>query len=118
MPPFFATLSSADLKWNGIVSIIGKLHKLDVLEENIKNLSYQDRYKVFSVPSGSFFKEIIADGPLGKTKNYAIRVEFQVRVSPCAQCALFSLGGQRTYFNFKQLGRVCSKKKKNQNFMN
>ena len=37
MPTFFATLSSADLKWNGIFSIIGKLHKLDILEENIKN---------------------------------------------------------------------------------
>ena len=59
-----------------------------------------------------FFKENIADGPLGKTKYYAIGVEFQVRVSPCAQCALFSLGGQRTYFNFKQLGGVCRKKKK------
>ena len=29
-----------------------------------------------------FFKENIADGPLGKTKYYAIGVEFQVRVSP------------------------------------
>ena len=56
MPIFFATLSSADLKWNGIVSIIGKLHKLDILEENIKNLSYQDRCKVFSLPSESFFQ--------------------------------------------------------------
>lgn len=28
-----------------------------------------------------FFKEIIVDGPLGKVKYYAIRVEFQVRGS-------------------------------------
>ena len=29
-----------------------------------------------------FFKEIVIDGPLGKTKYYVIRVEFQVRGSP------------------------------------
>ena len=29
-----------------------------------------------------FFKEIIVNGPLGKVKYYAIRVEFQVRGSP------------------------------------
>ena len=29
-----------------------------------------------------FFKEITVNGPLGKVKNYAIRVEFQVRGSP------------------------------------
>ena len=29
-----------------------------------------------------FFKEIILDGPLGKTKYYAIRIEFQERGSP------------------------------------
>ena len=28
------------------------------------------------------FKEIILDGPVGKTKYYVIRVEFQVRGSP------------------------------------
>ena len=30
----------------------------------------------------AFFKEIILDGPLGKTKYYAIRIEFQERGSP------------------------------------
>ena len=29
-----------------------------------------------------FFKETILDGPLGKTKYYAIRIEFQERGSP------------------------------------
>ena len=38
---FFMTLSSADLKWNELVLIINKLYKLDLSEENIKNLSYQ-----------------------------------------------------------------------------
>ena len=43
VPNVFITLSSADLKRNKIVSIINKLHKLDLLEENIDNLSYRDR---------------------------------------------------------------------------
>ena len=29
-PTFFMTLSSADLKWNELVSIINKLHNLDM----------------------------------------------------------------------------------------
>ena len=36
-----------------------------------------------------FFKEIIIDGPLGKTKYYAIRVEFQVRGLPHVHCFLW-----------------------------
>ena len=43
IPTFFMTLSSAELKWNELFSIINKLHKPYFLEENIKNLSYQDR---------------------------------------------------------------------------
>ena len=44
-----------------------------------------------------FFKEIIIDGPLGKTKYYAIRVEFQVRGSPHVHCFLWVL--KCTVFN-------------------
>ena len=40
VPTFSMTLSSADLKWNELVSIINKLHKLDISEENIKKMSY------------------------------------------------------------------------------
>ena len=38
-----------------------------------------------------FFKEIIIDGPLGKTKYYAIHVEFQVRGLPHVHCFLWML---------------------------
>ena len=38
VPTFFMTLSSADLKWNELVSIINNLHKLNLSEENIKNM--------------------------------------------------------------------------------
>ena len=71
------TLSSADLKWNELVSIVNKLHKLDLSEDNIKNLSYQDRCRLlnsnpvlvakhFLYRVEVFFKEIIVDDPLEK----------------------------------------------------
>ena len=43
----------------------------------------------FPVLGRSFFKEIVVDSPLGKTKYYAIRVEFQVRGSPHVHCFLW-----------------------------
>ena len=43
VPTFFMRLPSADLKWNELVSIINKLHKLDMSEEDIENLTYNDR---------------------------------------------------------------------------
>ena len=90
VPTFFMTLSSADLKWNELVSIINKLHKLNMSEEDIENLTYHERCRLlnsnpvlvvrhFQYQVEVFFKEIAVDGPLGKTKYYAIRVEFQVR---------------------------------------
>ena len=46
---------------------------------------FQDRVEVF-------FKEMVSDGPLGKIKNYAIRVEFQVRVSPHIHSLVWVIG--------------------------
>ena len=94
------TLSSADLKWNELVYIINKLHKLDMPEEDIRNLTYHDRCRLlnsnpvlvarhFQYRVEVFFKEIVVDGPLGKTKYYAICVEFQVRGSPQVHCFLW-----------------------------
>ena len=36
VPTFFMVLSSAHLKWNELVSIINKLRRLDLLEEDIE----------------------------------------------------------------------------------
>lgn len=93
VPTFFLTLSCADLRWNELISILSKLNNLNLSEEDIQNLSYHERCKLlnsnpvllarhFQFRVETFFKEIILDGPLGKTKYYAIRVEFQVRGSP------------------------------------
>lgn len=62
-------------------------------ESDIINFSYQDRCNLlnrnpvlvarhFQYRVEVFFKEIVNDGPLGKTKFFAIRVEFQISGSP------------------------------------
>ena len=99
VPTFFMTVSSAVLKWNELVSIINKLHKLNMSEEDIENLSYHDRChllnsnpvlvaRYFQYRVDVFFNEIVVDGPLAKTKYCAIHVEFQVHGSPHVHCLL------------------------------
>ena len=44
-----------------------------------------------------FFKEIILDGPLGKTKYYTICIEFQEKGSP--QCPFIQMGFQCTKYS-------------------
>ena len=81
-------LSCAYLRWNELVEIISKLNRIDVSDDVIKNMTYQERCnknpvlvaRHFQYRVEIFFKVIVLDGPLGKTSYYAIRVEFQVRV--------------------------------------
>ena len=93
LPTFFLTLSCAELRWNELISITLKLEGSVLSEDEMQGLSYQDRCKLlnknpvlvarhFQFRVDMFFKEIILDGPLGKTKYYVIRAEFQVRGSP------------------------------------
>ena len=107
-------ISSPDLKCNDLVLIIYKLHKLDLSEENLKNLSYQDRCRLlnsnpvlvaeyFYYQVEVFFKEIIVDGPLGKTKYYAIRLEFQVCDSPHAHYFLWVFNAPVLTLNIDQI---------------
>ena len=87
------TLSCADLRRNELISIISKLKGENMLNEDIDKMSYFERCRYlnlnpvllarhFQFRVEVFFKKIIVDGPLGKVKYYAIRVEFQVRGSP------------------------------------
>ena len=103
---YFLTLSCADLRWDELPYIINKLNNLGLTEEELKNLSYQARtellnsnlvliarhfqYKV----QVFFFKEILLDGPLGKTK-YALRVEFQERGSPHVHAFIWILNAPK-----------------------
>ena len=93
IPTYFLTLSCADLRWEELPYIINRLNNLGLSDEELNNLSYQQRCNMlnnnpvlvarhFQYKVELFFKEIILDGPLGKTKYYALRIEFQERGSP------------------------------------
>ena len=86
-------LLCADLSWEKLPYIINKLSNLGLSEEEPKKLSYQKRFNLlnnnpllaarhFQNKVEVFFKDIMLDGSLGKTKNYAIRIEIQERGSP------------------------------------
>ena len=92
IPTYFLTLSCADLRWEELPYIINKLNNLGLSDEELKDLSYQERCNLLNNNPAlvarhfqykvEVFKEITLDGPLGKTKYYAIRIEFQERGSP------------------------------------
>ena len=93
IPTYFLTLSCADLRWDELPYIINKLNNLNLIDEEIRNLTYQQRIKLlndnpvlvarhFQYKMQVFFKEIVLDGPFGKTKYNALRIEFQERWSP------------------------------------
>ena len=93
IPAFLITLWSADLLWSELITIISKLNVLNILEENINQISHHERFgtlnenpvlvvRHFQYRLESIFITIILDGPLGRTNYYEISVEFQVRGSP------------------------------------
>ena len=92
MPNYFLTLSCADLRWEELPYIINKLNNLGLSDKELKNLSHQERTKLlnenpvlvaryFQYKVQVFLKKLILDGPLGKTKYYAVHIEFQERES-------------------------------------
>ena len=93
LPTFFMTLSCADLRWNELISIIAKLNGENLGEEAINLMDFFQRChylnlnpvilaRHFQYKVETFFKVIVINGPSGKVKYHAIRVEFQVRGSP------------------------------------
>ena len=81
IPTYFLTLSCADLRREELPYIINKLNNLGLCEEELENSSYQERCNLlnnnpvfvtrnFQCKVEVFFKEIILDGQLGKTKYY------------------------------------------------
>ena len=61
---FFMTLSSADLTWNELVSIISDISKLQLSEEDIAKMSYQDRCNLLN------------SNPVLVARHFQYRVEF------------------------------------------
>ena len=93
IPTYFLTLSCTQLRWDELPHLINKLNNLNLTDEKTRNLTYQQLTKLlndnpvlvlrhFQYKVQVFFKEIVLDGSLGKTKYYAWRMEFQERGSP------------------------------------
>ena len=93
LPTFFMALSCADLHWNELISVISSLNGNKITDADIDSMDFFERYRFlnlnpvvlarhFQYRVEIFFKVIIINGPLGKVKYHAIRVEFQVRGSP------------------------------------
>ena len=88
IPTYFLAFSCADLICEELPCIIKKLSNLGLSEEELKNLSYQEKCNLlsnnpilvvrhFQYKVEVFCKEIIINGSLGKTKYCAIHIEFQ-----------------------------------------
>ena len=45
IPTYFSTLSCAELRWDELPQIINKLNNLNLNDEEIRNLTYQQRTK-------------------------------------------------------------------------
>ena len=96
----FSHVICADLRWKEFLEIVQKLNEA---ESDISNLSYHDRCNIlnsnpvlvvrhFQYRVEVCFKLIIIDGPLGKSKYYAIRVELQIRGSPHVHSLIWVIG--------------------------
>ena len=88
-PTFFLGLKFADLRWNELKSIIFKLNRVNISDEEVDEMWYYERCDTlnknpvfiarnFQYRVEIFFKIIVLDGPLRKNQYYAIRVEFKV----------------------------------------
>ena len=76
VPTSFLTLSCADLRWDELPYIVNKLKNLNLTDEEIRDLTYQQRPKLlndnpvlvarlFQFKVQVFCKEIVLDRPLG-----------------------------------------------------
>ena len=83
----------------------------------MKNFSYQERTKLlnensvlvarhFQYKVQVFLKELILDGPLGKTKYYALRIEFRERGSPHVHAFIWILDAPKIENKFAYLDFV------------
>ena len=95
IPTWFMTLSCADLRWPELFLIIARTQGINMTDEQVEALSYNEKCsllnlnpvvvaKHFQYRVETFFKEVLMTNanPIGKITYYALRIEFQMRVSP------------------------------------
>ena len=100
---YFVTLSSADLKWPDMLSILSKQQGKVLTEEEIKRLNWHERCKLlrdnpvtaarhFDYRLQQFMKHILLNkklNPLGEVTDYKYRIEMQSRGSCHAHMVVF-----------------------------
>ena len=99
-------MSCADLRWNELISVISRLQSLNISDEDLCNIYFNERYDIlnknpvliarhFQFRGEVFFRTIVFDGSFGKTNYYAIGIEFQVRGSTQIHYFLWILNRQK-----------------------
>ena len=132
LPNFFMTLSCMDLRQHKLISIIASLRGENIHGEDIQNIDFFTRCSYLNLNPVSLarhsqyrvetvFHVIAPDGPLGKVKYHAIRIEFQVFGSPhihsflCPNFKQRQLEKQNTIFGSvkKYIDQILNPKKCN-----
>ena len=101
MPTWFLTFSAADLHWPEMIQAVAvqfgrKVSQKDVLKMNVADRSrYLHQNPITGVQMvqhriEAFFSEYLLNDahPLGHITDYVIKIEFQMRGSPHADCLL------------------------------
>jgi len=102
-PTFFLTLSAAEFLWPQFIKAIGRRNGVSYSNEDIEKMSWNQKAKLlrgnpvvtvqmFQHRLESFFSEfLLSDAhPLGKIKEYCIKIEFQARGSPHGHCLIWT----------------------------
>ena len=98
-PAFFMRLI-AELKWGELISIRDKSKGEKLISDRINSMNYFEGLsylnfnlvlitRQFQYITEAFFQTIVLNGPLGRVKYYAMRVEFQVCGSPYIPSNIF-----------------------------
>ena len=102
IPTWFLTLSAADLHWPEMIQAVAVQFGMKLSQKDVLKMSVADRSRylcqnpitdvqMFQHRIEAFFSEyLLSDAhPLGHKTNYVIKIEFQMRGSPCAHCLLW-----------------------------
>ena len=120
IPTWFMTLSCADLRWPELFQIIARTQGLNLTDEQLEALSYNERCsmlnlnpvivaKHFQFRVETFFTEILLTkaNPIGKIVHYVLRVKFQMRGSLhlhaliwTSDCPKLTHGTKEEYISF------------------
>ncbi|KAI8492052.1 hypothetical protein Bbelb_304250 [Branchiostoma belcheri] len=102
IPTWFLTLSAADMQWPEVIQSIAHQYGKHLTADDVKSMAWQEKCdwlrcnpvtaaRQFHHRLTVFFNEFIGGkaNPIGKLKDYMIRIEFQARGSPHAHTILW-----------------------------